>query len=204
LFFDFGRLAALDGYKILVNTIVPRPIAWVVTLDLEGRVNCAPFSFFNCFADDPPTLAIGVRGRKPGTLNDTGTNIRQTGQFVVNLVDEALLPAMNVTAVEFAHGVDEIDAAGLSTVASLTVRPPRIAGAPVSFECERLISVDLGPTQTVIFGKVLGAHVRDEAVIDAGRCYIDAPSLGLVSRAYGAKFYARISDIIEMPRLPNP
>lgn len=204
MLFDFSVLSARDRYKLLVNLVVPRPIAWVTTLSADGKANAAPFSFFNCFGDDPPTLAIGVRGKQPGALNDTGENIRATGEFVVNLVAEDCLERMNVTAVEFPHDVDELEQAGLTTQPSRFIKPPRIAESPAAFECERLISVDLGPTQSVIFGRVLAAHIRDDVVIDPARCYVDTVRMDLVGRAYGTSHYARMGDIIHMPRLPNP
>lgn len=204
MLFDFSTLSARDRYKLLVNLVVPRPIAWVTTLSADGQTNAAPFSFFNCFGDDPPTLAIGVRGKRPGELNDTGENIRATGEFVVNLVGEDNLERMNVTAIEFPRDVDEVERAGLTTRPSHFVKPHRIAESPAAFECQRLVSVDLGPTQSVIFGRVLAAHVRDDVVIDPDRCYVDTVRMGVVGRAYGTSRYVRMTDLIHMPRLPNP
>ncbi|HEY0419918.1 MAG TPA: flavin reductase family protein, partial [Acetobacteraceae bacterium] len=130
MLFDFETLAAQDRYKLLVATVVPRPIAWVVTQDLAGRLNAAPFSFFNVFANDPPVLVIGIGGRRPGDAKDTGANIRETGQFVVNLVDQANAEAMNATAIDFPPDVDELRQAGLATLPSTKVAPPRIAESP--------------------------------------------------------------------------
>jgi len=139
MLFDFDAIPAQERYKILTSTIVPRPIAWVVSQDLEGRLNAAPFSFFNALVGDPPVVGIGVGGRRPedapGTWKDTGANIRATGQFVVNLVPFAAAAAMNVTAIEFPHDIDELAQAGLSTLPSAKVKPPRIAESPVALEC---------------------------------------------------------------------
>ena len=109
MLFDFATLSAKDRYKLLVSTIVPRPIAWVVTQDPEGVLNAAPYSFFNAFANEPPIVVIGIGGRTEGNLKDTGGNIRRTGQFVVNLVAEENATAMNVTAIEFGPEVDELE-----------------------------------------------------------------------------------------------
>jgi flavin reductase (DIM6/NTAB) family NADH-FMN oxidoreductase RutF len=129
-FFDFATLSAKERYKLLLSTIVPRPIAWIVTLDRECRVNVAPFSFFNAFATDPPTVGIGIGSYDCGRPKDTRSNIRDTGQFVINLVSENMAEAMNVTAIEFEPGVNELAQAGLDTCPSVRVSPPRIGGAP--------------------------------------------------------------------------
>ena len=203
MLFDFAALAPKDCYKLLVATITPRPIAWVVTQDLEGRLNAAPYSFFNAMSGDPPVVVFGIGGREPGDAKDTGNNIRRTGQFVVNLVDEASADAMNVTAVDFPPGVDEIAEAGLHTLPSVRVAPPRIAESPVALECERMMAIEVGSERTLVVGRVLAMHVRDDAVIDRDRCYIDTPSLRLIGRMHGAGWYARTGDLFEVKRI-NP
>lgn len=199
--FDFATLSAKDRYKLLVSTVTPRPIAWVVTEGPEGTLNAAPYSFFNAFSNDPPVVVIGIGGREPGDAKDTGNNIRRTGQFVVNLVDEASAAAMNVTAIDFPPDVDELHQAGLHTLPSLHVRPPRIAESPVALECERLAAIDLGNERTLVIGRVLAMHIKDEAVLDPARCYIDTPKLGLIGRMHGAGWYARTTDLFELPRI---
>lgn len=201
MLFDFTELSAKDRYKLLVSTVVPRPIAWVVTQDLQGVLNAAPYSFFNAFANDPPVVVIGIGGRKPGDAKDTGGNIRLTGQFVVNLVAEENAPAMNVTAIDFGPEVDELREAGLHTLPSTKVAPPRIAESPVAFECERLVALELSNDRTLVLGRVLAMHVRDDAVLDPARCYIDTPKLNLVGRMHGAGVYARTADTFDMPRI---
>lgn len=201
MLFDFDTLNAADRYKLLVSTVGPRPIAWVVTLDRNGVRNAAPFSFFNVVSGDPPLVIVGIGGRRPGDAKDTGNNIRETGQFVVNMVSDANAKAMNVTAIEFPHGVDELAEAGLTTVASTRVRPPRIVESPVAFECERFVNVDLGVDRTLVIGRVLAVHVHDDCVIDAGRCHIDNARLDLIGRLHGAGWYSRTRDRFEMPRI---
>ena len=200
--FDFAALSATDRYKLLVSTVVPRPIAWVVTLDGRGRPNAAPFSFFNAVSQDPPVLAIGIGGRRPGDIKDTGNNIRETGEFVVNLVAAANAEAMNVTAIEFGPEVNELAEAGLTPVPSVKVKPPRIAESPVAMECERLMTIDLGNERAVVLGRILLMHVRDDAVLDAQKCYIDTPRLDLIGRMHGRGWYARTRDRFELPRIP--
>jgi len=199
--FDFSTISAKDRYKLLVSTVTPRPIAWVVTETPSGSLNAAPYSFFNAFSNDPPVVVIGIGGREPGDAKDTGNNIRRTGQFVVNLVDEASAAAMNITAIDFPPAVNELHEAGLHTLPSLHVRPPRIAESPVALECERLATIELGVDRSLVLGRVLAMHIKDEAVLDAARCYIDTPKLNLIGRMHGAGWYARTTDLFEMPRI---
>jgi flavin reductase (DIM6/NTAB) family NADH-FMN oxidoreductase RutF len=201
MLFDFETLAAQDRYKLLTASVLPRPIAWVVTQDLQGRNNAAPFSFFNVFAQDPPLLVIGIGGRKPGDAKDTGNNIRETGQFVVNLVSYETADAMNVTAIDFPPGVDEIAEAGLTTLPSVKIKPPRIAESPVAFECERLMTVELSSDRSLVMGKVLAMHVRDDCVSNAARCHLDTLKLDLIGRMHGGGGYVRSTDFLDIPRI---
>jgi flavin reductase (DIM6/NTAB) family NADH-FMN oxidoreductase RutF len=202
MLFDFAKLKHENAYKLLISTVVPRPIAWVTTQDVDGSINAAPFSFFNAVSGNPPVVAIGIGGRAPGDVKDTGGNIRRTGQFVVNLVSNLLAQQMNVTAIDFGKEVNELEQAGLTTASSATVRPPRIAESPVSLECERLVVVEVGVDRAVVLGKVLAIHIKDEFVLDADRCYVDTPKLELIGRMHGAGWYARTTDRFEMPRIP--
>jgi flavin reductase (DIM6/NTAB) family NADH-FMN oxidoreductase RutF len=202
MLFDFADIAAEARYKLLVSTITPRPIAWVVSQDAAGVLNAAPFSFFNAFAGDPPVVGIGIGSHKPGRPKDSRANIRETGQFVVNLVSEQTAEAMNITAIDFERGVNELTQAGLTTLPSIRVKPPRIAESPVSMECELMQIVDLGSSSGLVLGRVLAMHVRDDAVLDAAKCYIDTPKLKLIGRMHGRGWYARTSDLFEMHRIP--
>src|SRR5262252_2474711 len=127
--FDLAQIPASDAYKLLVSTVVPRPIALATTVDRSGRVNAAPFSFFNAVSSIPPVVVLGI---SPGAgegdgYKDTERNIRDTGEFVVNLVDEVIAERMNICAVDFPSGVGELEHADLHPVPSVEVRPPRIA-----------------------------------------------------------------------------
>jgi flavin reductase (DIM6/NTAB) family NADH-FMN oxidoreductase RutF len=173
----------------------------VVTQDLNGVLNAAPYSFFNAFANDPAVLVIGIGGRKPGDAKDTGANIRETGQFVVNLVNADSGAQMNITAIDFPPEVNELYQAGLTTLPSTKVRPPRIAESPVAFECERLMTVELNTDRSLVMGRVVAMHVRDDCVMDAERCYIDTPRLDLIGRMHGAGGYVRTTDRMEIPRI---
>jgi hypothetical protein len=201
MLFDFADLSAQDRYKLMVSTIVPRPIAWVVTQDAQGSVNAAPYSFFNAFSNDPPILILGIGGNPSGGEKDTAANIRATRQFVVNLVSVALGEAMNITAIEFPHGVDELYQAGLTTLPSTHIAPPRIAESPVAFECERFQTIEIGDDRSLVLGRVLAMHVRDDAVINPSRCYIDTPKLDLLGRMHGGGGYTTTRDIVQIPRI---
>ncbi len=201
MMFDFAAIDSASRYKLLTSTVVPRPIAWVVTLDAQGRRNAAPFSFFNAFSQDPPVVCIGIGGRAPGDVKDTGNNIRQTGEFVVNLVAAENAAQMNVTAIDFGPEVDELAEAGLTTLPSVKVKPPRIAESPVAMECERLATVELGNDRALVMGRVLMMHVRDDAVLDAAKCYIDTPALKLIGRMHGRGWYTGTEHAFDMPRL---
>jgi flavin reductase (DIM6/NTAB) family NADH-FMN oxidoreductase RutF len=201
MLFDFATIPARERYKLLVSTVVPRPIAWIVSQDLHGQLNAAPFSFFNAFAGDPPVVGIGIGSHDPGRPKDTRQNIRDTGQFVVNLVSEDVAGRMNITAIEFERGVSEPQEAGLTTVPSLYVKPPRIAESPVSMECELMQIVELGKESGLVLGRIAAMHVRDDMVLDPVKHHIDTPGLQLIGRMHGAGWYARTSDLFKMERI---
>src|SRR5215212_8479453 len=122
-----------ETYKLLIGCVVPRPIAWVSTVDSSGVRNLAPFSFFNAVGSNPPTISISISyASGPDQRKDTLRNINDTGEFVVNIVDENLAQAMNATSANYPPDVDEFEVAGLEALLSATVRPSRVAGAPVS------------------------------------------------------------------------
>jgi flavin reductase (DIM6/NTAB) family NADH-FMN oxidoreductase RutF len=202
MLFDFDAIPLQDRYKLLISTVLPRPIAWVVTQNLAGRLNAAPFSFFNAVCSDPPIVVIGIGGRGPGDAKDTGNNIRETGEFVVNLVSHDNLRQMNVTAIDFPPEVNELAEAGLTTLPSVKVKPPRIAESPVALECRRFMLIDLNVDRTLVLGQVLAMHVRDDCVADPARAYVDTPRLDLIGRAHGRGWYVRTGEMEEMPRIP--
>lgn len=199
--FDLAKIAESDAYKLLVSTVVPRPIALTTTVDPAGRVNAAPFSFFNAVSSRPPVVVLGINGDGPsGGQKDTENNIRETGEFVVNLVDEALAERMNICAVDFPTGIGELDQAGLTAVASAGVKPPRIGEAPVSFECKRLTGLSLGGNSTLEVGRVIHIHIRDD-LVDPQKFYVQTDKMRLVGRMHGRGWYARTSDLFLMDRI---
>jgi flavin reductase (DIM6/NTAB) family NADH-FMN oxidoreductase RutF len=201
MLFDFAAISPREQYKLLVSTVTPRPIAWVVSQDAHGHLNAAPFSFFNAFSGDPPVVGIGIGSHEPGRPKDTRRNIRETREFVINLVSEEAAEAMNVTAIEFEAGVNELAEARLETIPSVHVKPPRIAVSPVAMECALMQIVELGPDNGLVLGRVLAMHVHDSLVLDPAKHYIDTPNLKLIGRMHGTGWYARTSDLFEMPRI---
>ncbi len=204
MMFDFDALPGPERYKLLTATVTPRPIAWTLCHDAKGKLNAAPFSFFNVFSGDPAIVAIGVGSHGPDRRKDTVDAIRATGEFVVSLVDEAVARRMNVTAIEFPAEVAELEEARAATTPSTKVRPPRISDSPVSLECEVFQLIDLNAMNTMVLGRVLAMHVRDDCVLDAERHHIDTPKLGLIARMHGRGWYARTTDLFQMERIPLP
>jgi flavin reductase (DIM6/NTAB) family NADH-FMN oxidoreductase RutF len=200
MYFDFADLPVRDRYKLAVSTIVPRPIAWMVTLDELDRVNAAPFSFFNIFSDDPMVVGIGIGPRPEGSAKDTVANVRARGEFVICLVSEEVLQGMNVTAADFEPGTGELAQAGLTPLPSEKVAPPRIAESPVALECRTFQLIPIG-RHTLVLGEVVVMHIRDELMLDPARHYVDTPGLHLVGRMHGRGWYARATDLVDVPRI---
>ncbi len=200
MLFDFSARAAQDCYKLLASTIVPRPIAWVASVDEDGRPNLSAFSYFNILTNDPAVVAIGISTGEAGRTKDTLRNIRATGEFTVCLVSEPLAQQMNTTAIDFPPGVDEMAIARLRAAPSQFVRAPRVADSPVAMECVTHQLVPVGERWTIVLGRVLALYVRDDCVLDAKRHYVDTSKLQLVARMHGRGWYARTTDLYEIRR----
>src|SRR5215813_6260128 len=185
--FDFGSLTEETRYKLMLATVLPRPIAWVTSLDGNGVVNAAPFSFFNAFGTEPPTLAIGVGRNSPTQPKDTALNIRATEEFVINLVPYSAAEKMRASSMPFPSHVSEVSAVGLSTSPSEKVAPPRISESPAAFECRFMQEIRLG-NFSLILGRIVMLHVRDEAVLDADRLHINAANMDLIGRMEGNRY----------------
>ena len=200
MLYDFSQLSGRNAYKLIVSTIVPRPIAWIVSQDALGNLNAAPFSFFNAMGGDPPILVVGIGSREEGGPKDSLRNIQETGQFVINLVNEEMARSMNVTATPFAYGVDELTQAGLLSQPSLKIKPPRIASSPVSFECELVQTVPASDTNTIVIARALACYIDDRYLLDAEKCYVNTPELKLIGRMHGAGWYTTTHDLFQIER----
>jgi flavin reductase (DIM6/NTAB) family NADH-FMN oxidoreductase RutF len=148
-------------YKLFIGLVYPRPIALVSTINANGVLNAAPFSFFNVVSDDPPLVMLSINRRSDGTMKDTVKNIRRTGEFVVNLVDESIANGMVAAGQELPETESEFSAARFTPATAVVVTPPRIAEAPASLECRLYQRIEFGSGREIILGEVVHVHVRD-------------------------------------------
>ncbi len=193
-----------EVYKLLTASIVPRPIAWVSSVNASGQPNLAPFSFFNAVCSSPPTVLFctGIRGVDKSP-KDTYHNIRDTGEFVINFVTEALAEAMNMTAVEVPAHINEFERAGLTPAPGRTVSVPHVAESPIHFECtlREIVTISEAPGGGhVIIGTVTHMHF-DESVYRDGN-YIDLAAYQPIGRLMGSA-YTRVTDVFDIIRPPS-
>ena len=188
---NFDEITAYQRYKLMASLIVPRPIALVTSLGASGIANAAPFSMFNMVGEDPPILMISINRLKDGRLKDTAANILANGEFVVHISDEDMAQKMHACGESFPPDVSELTQVGLTAVASRTVRPPRIAEAPVAFEC--VLSEKLETESRYVFiGRILWMAARD-GLIDTEAWRVNLRDYHPVGR-FGASFYLRSTD----------
>jgi len=198
------------GFKVdpLKSLIVPRPIGWISTVDSEGRVNLAPYSFYNAVSEFPPIVYFATTG----TYGDTATkhsrlNAEVTGEFVVNMVSEPLKERMNITTTMFAYGIDEMKEAGLTPAPCQYVKPPRVAESPMALECRywKTIELPIEPGKeksagSMVFGQVVGVHI-DESILKNGR--VDVAAFKPVARL-GYSEYTTTDNVWAMRRPDDP
>jgi flavin reductase (DIM6/NTAB) family NADH-FMN oxidoreductase RutF len=199
-------LSHSDLYNTLLNSVAPRPVAWVSTISASGQPNLAPFSFFNAVCVDPPLLAFAPGHRQPkqveaqhGEAKDTLRNIRETKEFVVNIVTFELAEAMNLTSGEYDASVNEFELAKVTPQPSKVVRPPRVAESPVSFECRlhQILDFSSAPTSSsLVIGQIVSIHMNDAHLKDG---HLDRNSLDLIGRMGGMQ-YTRTTQRFEMVR----
>ena len=194
--FDPNKLTEAQQYKLMTGTIVPRPIALVTTLGEHGP-NAAPFSLFNIAGTEPPTLFISIGDQVDGRAKDTIQNLRKNPEFVVHIVNHAMVERMNVCSTNFPSHVNELEQAGFSVVPAVKVSPPRIAEAPAQFECRVSQIVDVGARHHMVFGEVLWFHYRDDVVDERQR--VSFEKLDPVGRLSGP-LYARLSETFKLVR----
>ena len=200
--FEMEKTPHRQIYNLLIGLVAPRPIAWVTSMDEEGKPNAAPFSAYNYLCTDPPIVGMGVTNRTEArfTPKDTARNIRRTGEFVINVVTDDLLEKMNICATDFPAGVNELEMAGLTTAPSSVVKVPRIAEAHAALECREFTTMEIGRSR-IILGRVVAMYVEDRFVDPAGP-YIKADELHAVGRMNGLGNYARTRDaMVTVPRI---
>jgi len=195
---DPTQLSRQAMYKVLIGSVVPRPIAWVSSLSADGERNLAPFSYFNIACIEPPMLLFCPQHRPDGSHKHTLDNVQATGEFVLHIVSDDLVASMNQTSADYPQGMDEFEQAGLDTVPSDLITPPRVATAKIAFECRVEQIVPLGGLAgaAVVIGRVLLVHVADD-VWDDGYIVLDA--LKPVARLAG-NGYACVTDTFDLPR----
>ena len=195
---DLEHEYADRAYPLLVSLVTPRPIALVTTISADGKVNAAPFSFFNLMGANPPICAFAPGDRENGTPKDTALNVRATHEFVVNLVDEGIAEAMNKCAATVPYGENELTLAGLHAAPSSVVKPPRIVEAPASLECVEWGTLQIGGNRVVI-GLIKRLHVKD-AYVDLEKMRIRGDELHTIGRMASPHWYCRTRDRFEMIR----
>jgi flavin reductase (DIM6/NTAB) family NADH-FMN oxidoreductase RutF len=190
----------VDIYRLLISCVTPRPIAWVTSIDLEGRVNLAPFSFFNAFGAEPPVVVFGPNRKRDGSKKDTLANIEATGEFVINGAVASLAEQMNLSSKELPHGESEVELTGLSLAPSKKVKTPRLAESPLHMECVLRQVISIGDKQlsaNLVIGEIVLFHI-DDSLLDAdGR--IDPHKAKTIARL-GGNYYCHTSDLFEMKR----
>jgi flavin reductase (DIM6/NTAB) family NADH-FMN oxidoreductase RutF len=197
---DVSSADVVHVYQALVGVVTPRPIAWVTTIDGEGRVNLAPFSFFNAFGANPPVVVFSPTLRRDGSKKDTLLNLELVPEFVLNAAVESLAGPMNATSKELPRGECEADIAGLTLQPSRQVRPPWVAESPVHLECRvlQIIPIGNGPiAANLVIGEVVLMHIDDDVLDSSGR--VDPRVLRTVARL-GGNYYCRSTDLFEMER----
>lgn len=183
-----------EAYKLVIGTVVPRPIAWVVTRNAQGRLNLAPFSAFMFVSPKPPLMAISV-GHKAGTYKDTAGNILREENYVIHIADMGLIEPLHLSSIEHPPEVSEVEELRLATVPSTQIDTPRLEAAPIALECRFRQCLEFGATRSrLIVGEVVMWHVRDD-VIKGGR--IDSKALNPICRLGGPR-YASLGEIVTM------
>lgn len=193
---DPATLATSDSYKLLTNLVVPRPIAWVTSQNEAGVINLAPFSFFNAIGSKPLFILISIGHNDDGTEKHTASNITRSGEFVVNLVTEGLMDAMNISAANFPAGESELSAAGVHAAASQRIAVPRVAEAQAALECRLFSRQQLG-NYTLFIGEVVMFQVADQLL--GPRFHVNG--FTPIGRMGSPAFYCRTTDRFELPRM---
>src|ERR1700685_43776 len=197
---DVSQTNPLDVYRLLISVVTPRPIAWVTSVDKQGRVNLAPFSFFNAFGADPPVVVIAPNRKRDGSPKDTLSNAHETGQFVVNAAIADLAAAVNLSSKELPPGESEVELTGLSVLPSVKVAPPRLAESPGNMECVVRQIIPLGErplSANLVIREVVMTPVAPHVLDEDGR--VDPRKLRTIARL-GGEFYCHTSDLFQMKR----
>ncbi len=192
--FTLANLPNKDRYKLLISTIVPRPIAWVSSINQNNSINLAPYSAYNYMGSDPAMIAFS-----PAEGKQTLDNIRREKEFVINIVTIALLEPMNLSATDYPIGTSELTQANLHPAPSLKIRTPRVLESPVSFECQLHTILEIGNNRIVI-AEILEMHINND-LIDLEKMYVNSSKLDALGRMGGAGEYNTTRDTIRKDRI---
>ncbi|KAA3610213.1 MAG: flavin reductase family protein [Calditrichaeota bacterium] len=190
-----------ENYKLMIGSILPRPIAFVSTVSHDGIHNLAPFSFFTGITSEPPTVCFSpTRRGTDGEAKDTLKNIESTGEFVINIVNESIVEQMNETATEFPPDVDEFQKSGLTAIGAKIVKAPLVNESPISFECKKLQVIEIGEAKAgggfLVIGEIVMFHIKD-ALLENGRIKTDL--LNPIGRLAGAE-YTKLGERFTLQR----
>ncbi|RME59869.1 MAG: flavin reductase family protein [Candidatus Dadabacteria bacterium] len=198
-YIDLESLSVRERYKILISTILPRPIALISTVSSEGAGNLAPFSFFNGVSSNPPAVMLSFGKRYKGDKKDTLRNILETKEFVINTVHKWMLERVVACAAEYPYGVSEMEKTGLTPLPSKKVAPPRVKESLINFECKLLETINVGSDEpgssTVVIGKIEAVHINKKAYDKNGR--ISPKALEIIGRLGGIS-YAELGEIYSL------
>jgi flavin reductase (DIM6/NTAB) family NADH-FMN oxidoreductase RutF len=198
---DPGELSPVEAYKLLISMIVPRPIAFVSTRALDGSLNLAPFSFFNGVSSYPPMISIAIGPKAGGKTKDTLRNIRETGEFVVNMVTNGIAQAMHQASAEYPYGISEFEQVGLTPTPSVKIAAPRVQESLVSLECQLFQEMVIEESRTsLIIGRVVWYYADDDCTSDLTVDIEDYPIIGRL----GGRAYCTIGSTFTMPRAEVP
>jgi flavin reductase (DIM6/NTAB) family NADH-FMN oxidoreductase RutF len=196
---DTAALALQERYKLLTALVFPRPIALISTRNENGVANCAPYSYFNAMCEDPMLVIVSFNLRSDGVRKHSLANILRTGEFVVNLVDEAIANGMHISSSEYAEDESEFVPAGFTPAPCRRVQHPRIAQAPASFECRLFQRIEVGPVRDIVLGEVVHIHARDGMIDPVTKRVSEA-----VYRPVGRLFGTRYCTTRQRFELPGP
>jgi len=188
---DFDAIGAYQRYKLMASLIVPRPIALVTTVNAQGVVNAAPFSMFAMLGEDPPLVMISINRLQDGALKDTAANVLESREFVVHMADEAIAAQMHDCGTTLPPDQSELDLVGFTSIPSTGVAPPRIAEAPIAFECRLWETIET-ESRYIFLGRILHLHAR-EGLVDTDLWRVNLQDYFPVGR-FGASFYTRTRD----------
>jgi flavin reductase (DIM6/NTAB) family NADH-FMN oxidoreductase RutF len=200
MYLDVATTPVLEVYQALVGIVTPRPIAWITTIDKEGRVNLAPFSFFNTFGSNPPVVVFSTSNKRDLSKKDTLLNLEEVPEFVINSSVLPLAEAVNRSAKELPRFESEAEMLGLELLPATKVRPPRVKGTPAHMEGKvlQVISIGDGPMSgNLVIGEILAFHIDDAILDNTGK--VDPQKIQTIGRM-GGNWYCKTSELFEMPR----